>query len=200
MLLKKRKEKHVLPTVEVNVVSLMDIITTLLFFLILIISFTNYSIVKGSALSLGRMTEEKPKPTFSLKITVRNSKSANVLIGPTSELKIVNKSSMHNYLNSYFSGSPKRGFTKNIGNRTSDAFVKRLQRILIRLKQGFPHETKAILAFADRVEYQTTVNLVANVRSLGPDAQPFTQVNLIGQRERSKVLFPEVIISEWTGK
>jgi biopolymer transport protein ExbD len=160
MLLKKRKKKHALPIVEINVVSLMDIITTLLFFLILIISFTNYSIIKGSALSLGKMTEEKPKPTFSLRITVKNRKSARILIGPTKDLTVVNKNSLNSYLSSYFSGSPTKGFTKIVASSNEDAFQQRIQRILIRLKRGFPHETKAILAFADPVHYQRTIDLI----------------------------------------
>ena len=81
----KRKEKFKLPMVEVNVISLMDILTTMLFFLLVFASFANYSIVKSSALVKGDPSETN-KPTFTLEVRMLSDKSAQVWLGSINKL------------------------------------------------------------------------------------------------------------------
>lgn len=197
MLLKKRKHKLKLPIVEVNIVSLMDIITTLLFFLILILGVTNYSILQASALSLGISSKKDNKPTFSLKVSLIHHRKAILHLGPIKGLKMIKATSFRRYMRKKFSGNPQKGYSKVLYGKNSNSLIKNIQKSLVRMKKAFPHEMKAVAVFSDKVKYQKFIDMVGAIRTLGPASKPFPLTNLIGQKEKTKVLFPEVIVSEW---
>jgi len=70
-------------------------------------------------------------------------------------------------------------------------------RSLIPIKRSFPEEVSAVIAFTDSIKYQEMIDAVTAVRTLGPKVEAFEVRNTIGQRERTKVLFPSLVISEW---
>ena len=54
-----------------------------------------------------------------------------------------------------------------------------------------------MIASTDAITYQQMVDAVTAIRSLGPKQESFELKNIIGQRERTKILFPNLVISEW---
>ena len=67
----------------------------------------------------------------------------------------------------------------------------------MRIKRSFPEELAAVIAFTDGIKYQEMVDAVTAVRSFGDKGEGFELRNSIGQREKTKILFPNLVISEW---
>mgnify|MGYP001002259003 CR=1 FL=1 len=196
MALKRKKSiKTELPSADINITSLMDILTTMLFFLILFISFADFSVLKGMALTMGTPTESEKKPTFTMKITVSQNNSAQLWIGPTKGLRIVDEGNFNKAMRG-FSGSPTTGFKRTFRGANSKVWIKDLQKVLIEVKKAFPHELKAVLALEDDVQYQLMIDSMRAVRMLGDEIPAFQLKDWVGKTETTKVLFPQVIISE----
>ncbi|HLE12511.1 MAG: hypothetical protein A2504_03525 [Bdellovibrionales bacterium RIFOXYD12_FULL_39_22] len=195
MSLKNNRRRPEMPSEEVNITSLMDILTTLLFFILMISSFSNYSVIGGSALISGTPSTEEKK-VFSLQIRVIDANKGSVELGPIEGLSIVGREQFAKYLNRFFQGSEVNGFSKSITGKDSTEFLKKLKTELVVIKKAFPQETKAILSISDNVKYQDAINGLSALRELASDDKGVELASTSGQKETVRYLFPEVIISE----
>jgi biopolymer transport protein ExbD len=184
-----------LPPEELNIVSLMDILTTMLFFLILFASFSNFAVLKGSSLVSSSAGPTDPKPVFTLKVHMKSEKSFEVWLGPTTGIKTLVDAGK---LNRAFggNGNPSSGYTKNLSSADPKNALKQLRNTLAFIKMAFPHDTKVVLAVNDNVNYQAVINAMSSVRTMEESEEAFPVKTLLGQQEKTKVLFPEVILSE----
>ncbi len=200
MLRKKAlRNKHRLPIVEVNIVSLMDILTTLLFFLVFAANFNKFSIIEGKAFPKGTSSEEDKKPTFALDITIQGKTKARVYLSPVSKLSHQRKNSLRRHIKRYFKGNEQLGYLSNISGRSSKDLQRKIQALLVPIKQSFPLEMKAVMTVADPIPYQNMIDLIGSIRSLGHSKRGFKTTNALGKTEKTKVLFPYVLISELNG-
>lgn len=195
-MLHKAKPRKKPPVPEMNVVSLMDILTTLIFFILMIATFTRYSIVPGAAMPSAAASTTEPKPVFSLLVEIQNAREATLRLGAIEKLKLVDSEATESYLRSNFSGSSSTGYVKRISAQGERDLLRKVQSALVEIKKGFPHEDKAVVSFSDAIPYQTVIDFVGGLRSLGPDQEAFTLKNLLGHADKSKVLFPLVLVSE----
>lgn len=198
MALKKRKVRNELPTPEMNITSLMDVLTTLIFFIVMMAGFNQTFVLQATPLTSGKPTNTEQKPVFTLKVAVLSETTARLWLGPVEGLSPVKMPELEAFLKSRFSGNSTIGFSRALVEKDSAKLLRSLQEILAKIKISFPHETKAVVAFADRVSYQTTVNVISSVRSIPRQKPPVETVNLLGKKELTRVLFPELIISEWS--
>lgn len=194
----KRKRKFALEENEVNVVPLMDILTTMLFFLILMASSANFSTIIAISDMLSAPSNEKEKPKFDMVISVKNIKRAEVLLSDVSKLKVINKGSFQSYLGKKFRKSPYGHRAVIFGKNPKD-LVKKLQPYLVRIKQAFPHEIKATLALSDKINYQDMIHFIESTSTIPETDESFKVENLLGHVRMSKVLFPEVALQELGG-
>lgn len=197
---RNRVFKHQLPKGELNVVSLMDILTTLLFFLLLAASFTRLAALDASGFISNKsfaQEEAKKKPVFTLEVIVHDPKSATIWLGPLTGLSAAHEPDLNRYLALQFKGDANAGFTRKLEANDPHALVSLIQQALIPIKKSFPGETTAVVAFTDRVPYQQMVDSIAGVKSLGESREGVKVSNAIGMPESTKVLFPEIVISEW---
>ncbi len=195
----RRKKRFPLPQGEVNVISLMDILTTMLFFLLVLASFANLSVVKTKSLVQGS-PEEDPKPTFALEVKIINDKSAEIFLGPIDKLEVQNRKSLEQYLRKRFRGNSKTGYSRTLRSGDNERLNAWLQKILVFIKKGFPFENKVVISFADSINYQDMIDTITTVRQLSDKEDAFEYVSLQGRKELSRVLFPEVIIAELQGE
>ena len=193
MLLKKKK-RHGRPPVEVNIVSLMDVLTTLLFFILMAMTFSNFSILDASALISG--TPEKEKNVFALKIIIKSKKHAVIQLGPIDGLKMIRKNWFERYLSKNYSGSPQNGYFRSVKGRNITNLLSKVQQILINIKKSFPHENKVVLAFNDKIKYQNMISSMNEMRTLPKNKKAFELTNFIGRKEKTRVLFPMVVLAE----
>lgn len=198
MLLKSnRKAKYHLPAGELNIVSLMDIITMLLFFLVAVVNLTKFAIIPATALPTGASAAaEKPKPTFALQVTVFNEATAYLWLGPIRGLRITNRNSLAALLQTGFRGNEELGYLKKLTAPAGKQIYAELQNHLVQLKLSFPSETKAVVAFTDTITYQQLIDAVETIRSLAPDRESFVASDIFGRPEKTRVLFPEILILE----
>ena len=195
----RRKKRFPLPQGEVNVISLMDILTTMLFFLLVLASFANLSVVKTKSLVQGS-PEEDPKPTFALEVKIINDKAAEIFLGPIDKLEVQNRKSLEQYLRKRFRGNSKTGYSRTLRSGDNERLNAWLQKILVFIKKGFPFENKVVISFADSINYQDMIDTITTVRQLSDKEDAFEYVSLQGRKELSRVLFPEVIIAELQGE
>ena len=183
---------------ELNVVSLMDILTTLLFFLLLAASFTKRASLDASGfISNKSFAEREKKPTFTLEVIVQDEKNATLWLGPLTGLRVARESELLKHLSAQFQGTSETGFTRKVAAADIKALTAQIQAELVPIKMSFPDELGAVIAFTDRVGYQTMVDAIAAVKSLGDKQEGITVKNAIGQTEHTKILFPQLVISEW---
>ena len=195
---KKKKRRHGLPPEEVNIVSLLDILTTLLFFILMVMSFSNFSIMEAEALLAGKPSEQK-KNIFALRVIIQNATLATIQLGAIEGLKIANQDSFYDYLKKNYSGSPQIGFFKKLNAKNHTDLLLKIQDTLVMIKKGFPHEHKIVLAFSDQVEYQNMVLAMNEVQSLSDKRDAFQITSLVGSKEKTRILFPSVVLSEASG-
>lgn len=202
MLLKKKRNtfKHPLPPMEINVVSLMDILTTLLFFLLLIATFSKLAIVPGHALSQQAAGTENSGDSFLLQVVFAKPEAAFLLLGPVQNLKAVKSSELRAYLKAQFRGNEEDGYIKKIESSSPKELIARIHLELKRLKESFPGETQAIAAFSPDFSYEMMVEALDQIRSLSPKEAKLQLKTLLGEKIETDILFPEVIISEWNGE
>lgn len=190
--------KHKLPKGELNVVSLMDILTTLLFFLLLAASFTRLASLDASGfISNKSFSDQGKKPTFTLEVIINDAKSASVWLGPLTGLRVAHEGELNRYLGLQFHGDAASGYTRKLEANDPHALVALIQQALIPIKKSFPDELTAVVAFTDRVPYQQVVDSIAGVKSLDDQHEAVHVSTAIGTSENTKVLFPEIVISEW---
>lgn len=194
---KKKRNKHSLPDEDLNITSLMDILTTLLFFILMVMSMQKFSVLESTSLTAGEESKDN-KPTFTLQVTVHSEKFANIWLGPIDKLdkKMVDKKSLYSFLKRNFEGKDKEGFSRKVEGKDLNDVINKVQTNLIAIKKGFPNEMNAVLSFRDKITYQQMIDAISGIRELGPKREGFIYRNLANQREKSKVLFPQVIIAE----
>jgi len=186
---------------EMNVVSLMDILTTLLFFLLLSASFQSLSSLESSGFLSNKTVVDSTnkKPQFTLEVIFHSPTQASIWLGPLKGLHVMAQDDLVSMLKSSYQGSGgEEGFLRKFEGKDMPDLLAKVQDGLIPIKRSFPEELGAVIAFTDGIKYQEMVDAVTSVRSLGPKQEGFELRNLLGQRERTKVLFPSLVISEWS--
>lgn len=195
-LIRKKMRKINLPHGELNIVSLMDVLTTLIFFIIMMAGFGDYFSIPTKPLEMG-IPQKNKQATFSLKVTILSAQKIAIWVGPIKELKVQSIDDLNDLIHSSFVGNERRGYRREITNSDSSALLKDIQQVLINLKKIFPYEMKAVVAIGSKVNFQDTVETISKVRTLASEEEPIVLKNPLGKEERTRILFPEVIISEW---
>lgn len=193
-MLRKKKNKHPLPDGEVNVTSLMDIMTTLLFFILMVLSFNKITIIDAFAPQAEVASEDKKK-VFTLRVSYPESGKVEINLGPLDELKMVDESNLLAFLNGQYKGSKSAGFKKTISSKDPQKLKFLVREALKGIKRGFPHEHQVTLAMSDKVVYQDMVHMMEALKTL-PENEALDVKNLIGKHERTNVLFPQVVLVE----
>lgn len=193
-MLHKKKNKNPLPKADVNVTSLMDILTTLLFFILMVLSFNDISIIEAFAPQNGESVAEK-KQVFNLKISCLEKGKMEINLGPMNELKKVDESRLMSFLKKEFKGTQESGFKKTITWSDPKEMKSDLRSVLMGIKLGFPHEHQVTLALGDKVAYQEMVDVMETTKTV-PEGRTLELKNLIGQTEITTVLFPSVVLVE----
>lgn len=193
-MLRKKKNKHPLPEGEVNVTSLMDIMTTLLFFILMVLSFNKITIIDAFAPQSGAVSDEKKK-VFTLTVSYPESGKVEINLGPLDELKIVDESKLLSFLDGQYKGSRSHGFKKTISSTDPQKMKSLVREALKGIKKGFPHEHQVTLAMSDKVMYQEMIHMMEALKTL-PENEALDVKNLIGKHERTNVLFPQVVLVE----
>ena len=176
----------------------MDVLTTLIFFIVMMASFNHLFALPSTPLSSGKPSQADQKPTFTLKIAVLSDHMAKLFLGPTASLDVSDRAAFTRYMHSRFSGSPQSGYNRVVYAKSEKVLLSHLQDILSIIKKSFPLETKAVVAFSDKVTYQSTIDVLSAVRSLADDKQAVQVKAGRSIASATRVLFPEVIISEWS--
>lgn len=195
-LVHKKMRKINLPMGELNIVSLMDVLTTLIFFIIMMAGFGDFFSIPTNPLEMGTPPKEK-KPVFALKVTVMNEQKIAIWLGPVKDLEPQSRDELKELLSSSFVGNERRGYRREITHTDNNELLKELQKLLIKLKNHFPNEMKAAVSIGSQVKFQNSVDTISTVRTLASEEEPLTINNALGKPEKSRILFPEVIISEW---
>lgn len=202
MSLKPPRKKRKMPFAgEMNVVSLMDILTTLLFFLLLSASFQSLSSLESSGFLTNKAVVDtsNKKPQFTLEVIFHTPTQASIWLGPLKGLRVMAQDELISELKSEFTGGDgSEGFLRKLEGKDLTDLLAKIQDGLIPIKRSFPEELAAVIAFTDGITYQQMVDAVTSVRALGPKQESFELRNLLGQREKTKVLFPNLVISEWS--
>lgn len=193
-MLPKKKNKHPLPDGEVNVTSLMDIMTTLLFFILMVLSFNKVTIIDAFAPQSGAVSDDKKK-VFTLKVTYPEKGKVEIVLGPLDELKIVDESGLISFLNGKYKGTKSTGYRKTISSKDPEKLKHEVREALKGIKKGFPHEHQVTLALSDKVVYQDMIYMMEALKTL-PENEALDVKNLIGKHERTNVLFPQVVLVE----
>lgn len=193
-MLPKKKNKHPLPDGEVNVTSLMDIMTTLLFFILMVLSFNKVTIIDAFAPQSGAVSDDKKK-VFTLKVTYPEKGKVEIILGPLDELKIVDESGLISFLNGKYKGTKSTGYRKTISSKDPEKLKHEVREALKGIKRGFPHEHQVTLALSDKVVYQDMIYMMEALKTL-PENEALDVKNLIGKHERTNVLFPQVVLVE----
>ncbi|MBF0312671.1 MAG: biopolymer transporter ExbD [Oligoflexia bacterium] len=183
--MKRFKRKALFPLTEVNVVSLMDIMTTLLFFLILMASWTHFSSMKSKAAASATSNNEKHK--FSLAVVLVDRKNIEVHLGKIDKLEVTNTEALANYLAQNFSGNAKAGYKQKITSASTSQseeeqwkeMLKKLHASIKAIKSSFPTEDGASLVIANNIIYQDIISAMEVISS-----------------EKTLALFPDITLQE----
>lgn len=190
----KRKRNVLIEQGEVNVVPLMDVLTTMLFFLILMASSANFTALLGKSDEVGAESTDK-KQRFDLVIALESNRKAKIYFGNFYQLKMVESASFKKHMKRYFKHQGPTGHQKVIYAKNHEQLLEKIQTQLIRIKQAFPHEQKISFAVGNNIEYQ---KMIASMDSLTavPSDKSFRLENFIGQVRTARVLFPEISLQE----
>lgn len=191
----KRKKRMLIEQGEVNVVSLMDVLTTMLFFLILMASTTNFATLFSSSALAGKSSDKDNKQQFDLVVTYQSSRVATIYLGPFNELKAININDFTKYINRYYRKRGAIGYAKKIFSKSEEDLKEKITTELKRIKQAFPHEEKLTLAVGNKIKYQEMIHMLHQMM-MTKDNDYFETTNLIGQTRLVRTLFPNVTIQE----
>jgi biopolymer transport protein ExbD len=192
-----KKRKHVLPDGDINITSLMDILTTLLFFIMMVMSLQKFSVIDSTSLTATEPSKD-PKPTFALQLTILSPEELSLWIGPIKGLEgsMVNTHYVKKLISSRFKGNEESGYSLSVKADDLPSLLDKIQDTLVEVKIGFPEEMRAVISFTDVIKYQEMIDAIAAVRELGPEKEGFVYQRLNSEKEKTKVLFPQVIIAE----
>jgi hypothetical protein len=158
--------------------------------------FGDFFSIPANPLEMGTPQKDS-KPTFTLKITVMSNQKISIWLGSLKDLKIENKTELDTLLHSTFVGNDLNGYRHEITNSDNITLTKEIQKVLISLKKVFPSEMKAVISIGGKVKYQDSMDMISIVRTLASEAEPIILKNELGKEEKSRVLFPEIVLSEW---
>lgn len=188
---KKKSRKLLLEQSEVNVVPLMDILTTMLFFLILMASAANYATLfaNGEEGSGAQTNEVK----FDLAIALHTSKKATIHLTDPSYLKPMNDGIMNKANRSKYRSSGNKVISREVQAKGPKELLYAIQSELTAIKKAFPLEDKLTLAVADNINYQEMLNTMDAITQL-PDGKEFSLTDPIGRTRKNRVLFPQIAL------
>lgn len=196
----RKKRKYCLPETEVNVVPLMDILTSMLFFMVLLLSFSDYSSLFAVSEMLTTSAPSDQKPRFDMAIAITSPRRLEIHLGAIHSLKIINETDLLKYLRkNHFRGNEKEGYKKVLRAPDFKKLAGRLPPYLTRIKQAFPHESKATLVLNDKLNFQDIITLIEKVSALSDDKDPFEITNFLGHQRKIRELFPKVSLQELGG-
>lgn len=192
----KKRRKHRLPIMEVNIVTMMDMITTLLFFLILM-GFSHYFILPANPLKASDRAKELDKPIFTLSVTAKAQKEVLILLGPIKGLGAQYLNELNQFLNKEFQGDEDIGFLKILKENEWGLYKNKIREILKIIKRSFPNEKQVVVAFADKIKYQQMIDLISWVRGEEVKLKQSLRIIMEENMGNKTDLFPEIILSEW---
>ena len=191
------KKRFQLPVNDVNVVPLMDILTTMLFFLVLMASISDYSVLSADAELNNTASQEEQKPRFELAMWVKNSTTIELHLSAIAKLKVIEKENLIKTLSTrHFSGNENGGYKKIFVNKDHQKLNNDLQQDLILIKKSFPHELRVTLVVEDNIKFQNIIDFMSTVTETNSENGEFEMENFLGKREKTRVLFPEVALRE----
>lgn len=195
-LIKKRNFR--LPENDVNVVPLMDILTTTLFFLIVLASTMKFSSLTGSSEIPGAASTEPTKDKFDLVVYFKSKNEIELHLGKIDKLNVVDRNAFQGYLSGHFiSDNRTNGFvsTFKIG-KDYEQSLKSMSSVLQRIKMAFPQETKITLLVVDEVSYELVVHTMEFLVGIPEGMAPFKIMDKSGQPSLSRELFPSISVQE----
>ncbi len=190
----RNKKRVLIEQGEVNVVSLMDVLTTMLFFLILMASATNFATISSESALVGKDSEDK-KQRFDLVVSYSSTRRATILLGKFNELKAIDKDDFTKYVRRNYRSRSAIGFKKNLYAKSDEQLRDKIESELKRIKIAFPHETRVTLAVGNNIKYQQMIDMMQQLATTGEN-EYFKSTNLIGQTRLIKTLFPDVTLQE----
>ncbi|MCK5884080.1 MAG: biopolymer transporter ExbD [Bacteriovoracaceae bacterium] len=190
----RNKKRTLIEQGEVNVVSLMDVLTTMLFFLILMASATNFTTINSESSLIGKDSDDK-KQRFDLVVSYKSSRRASIILGRFNELKLIEKRDFKRYIRRKFRSKGSIGYERKLYGKTIKQLRDKVEKELKRIKQAFPHEVKVTLAVGNNVKYQQMLHMMHQLMITGED-EFFKSTNLIGQTRLIRTLFPSVTLQE----
>ena len=190
----RNKTRVLIEQGEVNVVSLMDVLTTMLFFLILMASATNFATLNSESTLIGKDSDDK-KQRFDLVVSYKSSRRASIILGQFDELRLIDKSDFKRYVRRKFRSKGSIGYERKLYGKTIEELRDKVERELKRIKQAFPHEVKVTLAVGNNVKYQQMIHMMHQLMITGED-EFFKSTNLIGQTRLIRTLFPTVTLQD----
>ncbi len=161
----------------------------------MISSFSKFSVLDAIPLASGS-ADGDDKKVFALEVRIKHKQKAVIWLGPLTGLQISQERKLKRFLRRNFSGNAKNGYTKVVWGKTNKHLLKRVQRYLVGIKKGFPHEHKVVVSFVDKIKYQVMINSMGAMRSIAAEDKAFQITNLVSQKEKTRVLFPQVVFSE----
>ncbi len=194
-MLRRKLRKNSLPKIDINIVSLMDIMTTIIFFLIFMAGFSKFSILSAYSQPVGSGKDLEKKPKFTVSLEIAKPTKVRLNLGPMAGLKIVESDQFFSYLNQNFTGNQTSGYNRLLEARTEDELAVKIQSALIEIKKGFPHEETIRLVVADGITYQSVIHFMEVVREVPEGREPLHLKNLINQRKETRMIFPEISVS-----
>jgi len=187
---KKQSRKMELPHVEVNVIPMMDAMTTMLFFLVALVGASKFSVLEGMSPKQAQSQTDHDEAKFQLTIDLESPEKISMKIGPVSKTKgSVNLPDLLNHLESSFTGSESTGYKKSFKGNSIAELKSSVVAELILLKKTFPNEYGAVLQVSDAINYQQMIDVLGMIRESTP----------IPGKEGG-ALFPQVSIREREGE
>ncbi len=187
----KKKKRFLLEQTEVNVVPLMDILTTMLFFLILMASTANYATLFG--IGNEGSGEQTDQVKFDLAIALHSDKKATIHLTDPAFLKPINQQELSQALGKRYSNSGQKILSRDFSAKSEAELLKKIQDDLLLIKKSFPMENRITLAIADGVKYQTMLSFM-DAATQTDENNIFKLKDLIGRTRDNRQLFPEIAL------
>lgn len=187
---KKKNKKIILEQSDVNVVPLMDILTTMLFFLILMASTANFSTLFATGEEGSGTQKEEVK--FDLAIALHNNKKATIHLTDPKYLKPLPGDLVSTSRRRY-KDSGNKVISREVRGKSPEELVQQLQKELTSIKRSFPLEENLTLAVDDKINYQDMINVMDGITLL-PVENEFNLTDQIGRTTKNRVLFPKIAL------
>lgn len=185
----KKNKKIILEQSEVNVVPLMDILTTMLFFLILMASAANYATLFGSGQEGSGTATDQVK--FDIAVALHHDKSATIHLTDPNYLKPINPDSMSAFIQKRYRSSGNKIISREFSAKDINDLARKVQEDLKVIKTHFPLEKNLTLAIADKVSYQQMLIMMDYITQTD-EGKTFKVTDQIGRERDYRELFPSI--------